>query len=257
MIRISSQDWLDPLQDIRKFKHVQRTEFGSKHDPNLAGAPRRPVSAAQAPRQMVYSTINKNLKLELRRHVPMYDHKMMGKIFYRQTESMIVRPTTAGGTVYKALKKQAVSDRPATGLLPARPGSVGPEVHLKPEHFPVRTLPATNASIRSKDNLRDLALQRDLGFFLKCSGCPKPSGPPTRSPTTAAAALDFEAPLATASHWEQLDQPTQNQRFRQPTRHGFTVLHNIKRSQFSLGNIRQVVPFEHSEHMVTLAKVTK
>ena len=256
MIRISSKDCLNPLQDIKKFKNVQLTEFGSKNEPNQAAPNKRVSSAAQTKRQMVYSTINKNLKLELRRHVPMYDHNMMGKIFYRQTESMIVRPTTAGGTVYKSIKKHADSSRPLSSLQPARPGSVGPEIHLTPEHVPSRVLPATNASIRGKDNQRDLAIHQDLGFFLKCNGCSKKVDQPELQTSPATTGYDFEAPYATrTSQWEPTDQAMRTMQFKAPQRNGFTVLHNIKRHQLSLGNIRKVVPFEHSNHMLTLARV--
>jgi hypothetical protein len=177
VIRLSSANSLDPHVDPSKLRNIKKRQFGDKSSangksqshiegygpsyqdstPNLRGNA-RPSTANPSSAGLVYSTISPGLKLELRRHVPMYNHGEMGRIFYRQTQSKILRPTSATG-VYKGILKA-----------PPRP------VHIRPKEIPLpqAPLPGPRASIQNISRTIDTRVEKSLGKLFTCKSVSKP-----------------------------------------------------------------------------------
>ena len=150
--------------DMNKMKGVQIKEFGAKLDNSNMNTYKNRVQSANnmnSKNNMVYSTINKQLKLELRRHVPMYNHSEMGKILYKETESKIVRPSTANTTVYKQISKHRPSSNTNTY---SSNTNIRPQSKVLMMNQSIR-----NASIMSIDNNRDMNINNDLHSFFKCT----------------------------------------------------------------------------------------
>ena len=159
-IRLNTANSYDPHIDPAKLAGIQVKEFGEKQageTPNFS----RPLTAvpksASTVRPVVYSTISKTLKLELRKHVPMYNHSEMGRIFYRETESKIVRPNTATG-IYKGLMKMPQVKDPAL----ARPS-------LKPFENDSSEDPI-GGTIRGRNPRADEKVNTDLSKYLQIKG---------------------------------------------------------------------------------------
>lgn len=254
----------------RSYQQVQMREFGDRSKKTggvemTFHSQARPASAGPtiSKASMVYSTINKDLKIELKKHVPLYKHREMGHILYKETESRIVRPKTALNS-YKGLIKQPVIKHLNlhTSDLPSTPGSTfrgrkrqtstGAKLHIKPEHF-LRTLvpqQGGNASIMGVDWERDDRLNDFLPNFLNCKkvqasetpflykrGGPEAAKPLKVKPTAAQEALSQSNKRAHNRHTK------------------FTVLDAARRENFASVYRSERVLFEHDSNFVTLARV--
>lgn len=253
-------------------QHVQMKEFGDKQRQtngfNMSfHSPARPASANPVIGRpgLIYSTINKDLKLELKKHVPLYKHREMGKIMYKETSSKIIRPKTASSSYNGLLKQPATHKffktedgtlrRPQSASNRARPITItGAEVHVKPEYLGNRVFAeqGKNASIMGVDFSRDHQLQAALPSFFVC----RPYG---SSPRSNYGSRHFQA----KRNLEILDQldtelhhtdTTPMARWRK--RSNFTVFDSVKRQVASDYYRPKKVIFENDPNFVTLAKVT-
>lgn len=256
----------------QKLTQVQMKEFGDKQrQPNgftmSFHSPARPASANPivAKPSMIYSTINKDLKLELKKHVPLYNHREMGHIMYKETTSKIVRPRTASAS-YKGMVKQppggkflkfeldtTTKGRASTARTRAI-SKAGAELHIKPEFLATRVSAqqGKNASIMGVDLARDNYLQATMPQFFVCR--PYSSGKNSTLPNRYLRAkrnielldqleTEIQTPIGSPmEYWRR--------------RSHFTVFDAAKR-QAALDYYKpEKVIFENDANFVTLAKIT-
>lgn len=254
-----------------RLQSVQIKEFGDKQRQWNGSAMSfhsmaRPASAQPAfgKPAVIYSTISKDLKLELKRHVPLYKHREMGKIMYRETDSKIVRPPTASSS-YKGMLKQPMvskfSKTEADQTFGPRTADkrlkkiikVGAEIHTKPEYLADRAYAkqGRNASIMGADYNRDNVLDSNLASFFRCNPC----GVDPRVPV-------HDRHMRVKRNLEILEQldnemnsVNQRQADQWRRRSTFTVSDAAKR-QSALDYYRpERVIFENDSNFITLAKV--
>lgn len=254
----------------RSSQHVQMREFGDRQ--SKAGgltmtfhSQARPASAGPAAPKaaMVYSTINKDLKIELKKHVPLYKHREMGHILYKETASKIVRPKTALSS-YKGLKQQPQIKHLNLHPLQREDGfrlgsrgrqttvASGARLHIKPEHF-LRTFEpqkGPRASIMGVDWQRDDQLNGLLHGFLRCNKIQTRDEPflYRKRKQDSEQARPPKQPVAEQSHAHEQDRS-----WRKQSR--FTVLDTLKRQQSTVVYRSQRVQFENDSNFVTLARV--
>jgi hypothetical protein len=166
---------MDPYQTFNRYdynlnkKKLQIREFGGRRNPNIDynkfGVDRGWTNSDREPEgKMVFSTINKNLKLELKRHVPMYNHKQMGIIMYKESRSKIVGQLS-GASQYKGMMNPVVQQRIQSAKhLNAKRHSL----NLQLATAPPTPWPNTSSSIMKVNRTRDNLINEQLDGFFQC-----------------------------------------------------------------------------------------
>lgn len=166
---------IDPYHAFNRYdypvdkKRLQIREFGGRKNPNIdyakfGGEKVWALSEREPEGKLVFSTINKNLKLELKRHVPMYNHKQMGLITYQETKSKIIAQLS-GAKLYRGMMNPVVQQRiQSAKQLNAKRQSLS----LQMATVPVTSLPNTSSSIMRINRTRDNLLNEQLSGFFQC-----------------------------------------------------------------------------------------